>query len=64
MPASLTKSVHEDLLTFQAKMKQRFDKIDSRLDRIDRGLRGLRTDMPDIVGKALRDVLGSKPRKA
>jgi hypothetical protein len=58
------KSAHTDLLAFQAKAEQRFDKIDSRLDQVDRGLRGLRTDMPNIVGKALRDVLGSKPRKA
>ena len=58
------KSVHKDLLAFQTKAEQRFGKIDSRLDQLDRGLRGLRTDMPNIVGKALRDVLGSKPRKA
>ena len=58
------KSVHKDLLAFQTKAEQRFGKIDSRLDQLDRGLRGLRTDMPNIVGKALRDVLGRKPRKA
>ena len=72
------KSVHKDLLAFQAKTEQRFDqvdgrldkvdgrldKVDGRLDQIDRGLRGLRTDMPKIVGTAMRDVLGSKPRKA
>jgi hypothetical protein len=64
------KSVHKDLLAFQAKTEQRFDhldgkidKVDGRFDQIDRGLRGLRTDMPKIVGSALRDVLGSKPRK-
>jgi hypothetical protein len=65
------KSVHKDLLAFQAKTEQgfdhvegRFDKIDGRLDHVDRGLRGLRADMPKIVGNAMRDVLGSKPRKA
>jgi hypothetical protein len=65
------KSVHKDLLAFQAKTEQRFehvngriDKVDGRLDHIDRGLRGLRTDMPKIVGNALRDVLGNKPRKS
>jgi hypothetical protein len=65
------KSVHKDLLAFQAKTEQRFehvngrlDKVDGRLDQVDRGLRGLRTDMPKIVGNALRDVLGSKPRKS
>ena len=53
------KSVHKDLLTFQEKTEQRFDKIDGRFDkvdgRLDRGLRGLRNDMPKIVGDALRD---------
>ena len=65
------KSVHKDLLAFQAKTEQRFDhvsgmidKVDGRLDQVDRGIRGLRTDMPNIVGKALREVLGSKPRKS
>jgi predicted nucleic acid-binding Zn-ribbon protein len=56
------KSVHKDLLAFQEKTEQRFDKIDGRfdkvdgrLDHLDRGLRGLRNDMPKIVGDALRD---------
>ncbi len=64
------KGMHKDLLAFQAKTEQRFDqvegrldKIDGRLDLLDRGLRGLRTDMPKIVGDAVRDVLGGgKPR--
>jgi hypothetical protein len=61
--------LHKDLLTFRAKTERRFDrmigrldniigrldKIDGRLGRLDRGLRGLRTDMPKIVGDALRD---------
>ncbi len=72
------KSVHKDLLAFQAKTEQKFehvngrldkvdgrlDKVDGRLDQVDRGLRGLRTDMPKIVSTALRDVLGTKPRKS
>ena len=56
------KTVHKDLLAFQEKTEQRFekidgrfDKVDGRLDHLDRGLRGLRTDMPKIVGDALRD---------
>jgi hypothetical protein len=56
------KSVHKDLLAFQEKTEQRFDKIDGRFDKIDgrldhldRGLHGLRNDMPKIVGDALRD---------
>jgi hypothetical protein len=65
------KTVHKDLLAFQTKTEQEFehvngriDKVDGRLDQLDRGLRGLRTDMPKIVSTALRDVLGGKPRKS
>jgi flagellar capping protein FliD len=68
------KSVHKDLLTFQAKTEQRFDevdqkfaavdarfdKVDGRLDRLDTGLRKLRDDMPGIVGDAVRTVM--RPR--
>jgi hypothetical protein len=59
------------LLAFQAKTEHRFDqapgkleKVDGRLDQVEHGLRGLRTDMPKIVGNTLRDVLASKPRKS
>jgi len=67
------KSVHKDLLTFQAKTEQRFDAIDARfdkgdgrLDRLDAGIRKLREDMPGIVGDAMRTVArarNGKPRK-
>ena len=68
------KSVHKDLLAFQAKTDQRFgklegkmdgrfDKVDGRLDLVERGLRGLRTDLPKIVGDAIRKTRGDKPRK-
>jgi hypothetical protein len=64
------KSVHKDLLAFQAKTEQnfaqvdgRFDKVDSRFDHLDRGLQGLRKDMPKIVGDTMREVLDGKPRK-
>jgi hypothetical protein len=56
------KSVHKDLLAFQAKTDSRLDKIDGRLDQVDRGLRGLRTDMPKIVGDTMREFLGDKRR--
>lgn len=67
------KTVHKDLLTFQAKTEQRFDaidgrfdKVDGRLDRLDTGIRKLREDMPGIVGDAMRAVVrprNGKPRK-
>ena len=63
------KSVHRDLLAFQTKTEQRFDQVDGRLDKkdgrldlVDRGLRGLRTDMPKIVGDTVRESLGGKRR--
>src|SRR5436853_5756729 len=67
------KTVHKDLLTFQAKTEQRFeavdarfDRVDGRLDRLDTGIRKLREDMPGIVGDAMRTVSrarNGKPRK-
>lgn len=64
------KGVHKDLLAFQArteqkfdKVEQRFDKVDARLDRVEKGVRGLREDMPGIVGAAMREALGERPRK-
>jgi predicted nucleic acid-binding Zn-ribbon protein len=79
------KGVHKDLLAFEAKTEQhfekvdqRFDKIDGKLDKIDgkvdrfdgrldhveTGLRGLRTDMPKIVGETLREVLREQRGKS
>jgi hypothetical protein len=67
------KGVHKDLLAFEAKTDQRsdkidgrFDTVDGRLDRVERGIRGLREEMPGIVGDAMRTVLREdreKPRK-
>jgi hypothetical protein len=59
-------AVHKDLLAFQAKTEQRFANNDDRLDRLERGVRSLREDMPAIVGSAVREVLGAargRPRK-
>jgi hypothetical protein len=65
------KSVHKDLLTFQARTEQRFDKIDGsfekvdgRLDRVERSVRTLRQDMPKIVGDTMREVLREQRRKS
>jgi hypothetical protein len=72
------KSVHKDLLTFQAGTEQRFEKIDGRLngiegrfdrvegclDRVERGVRSLREDMPGIVGSAMREVQREQGRKS
>jgi uncharacterized protein YoxC len=64
------KSVHKDLLAFQAKTEQnfekvngrfdkidgRFDKVDGRFDRLEKEVRDLRKDMPGIVSGAMREV--------
>jgi hypothetical protein len=65
--------LHKDILAFQARMEQRFDRVlgkhgqsgrfdrvDGKFDRIERELRGLRADMPTIVRRALRDALRSE----
>ena len=65
------KSVHKDLLTFQARTEQsfnkldgRFERVDGRLDRVERGVRTLHEDMPKIVGNTMREVLREQRRKS
>jgi hypothetical protein len=58
------KGAHKDLLAFQARTEQRFDKVDGRLDRLDKGLRDLRADMPGIVGSTMREVLRERRGKS
>jgi hypothetical protein len=72
------KAIHKDLLTFQARTEQRFDKIegrlnhidgrsgkaDGRLDRIESEIRRLREDMPGIVASAMREVLRERRHKS
>jgi archaellum component FlaC len=63
------KGVHRDLLGFQEKTEQRFDKVDGRLDnvegrldRVEKGVKDLRHDMPGIVGDAMREVLHERDK--
>jgi hypothetical protein len=60
------KSVHRDLLAFEAKTEQRFDRVDSKLDSLDRKIDtkvdGLAKALPGIVGDAVREALNG-PRK-
>lgn len=58
------RDVHRDLLGFQAETEERFDGIDARLDRVEKDVgvlksdvRSLREDMPAIVGDAVREAL-------
>jgi hypothetical protein len=57
------KGVHKDLLAFQAVTQEEFKKVNGRLDRLESGVRGLREDLPGIVGNAMRDNQASA-RKA
>jgi hypothetical protein len=67
------RGVHKDLLAFRARTEQRFERVEGRLDRhygrldrIEKGVRGLREDLPGIVGNAVRATLrerNGKPRK-
>ena len=78
------KGAHKDLLRFEARTEERFEKVDQRFDNVDSklekidgkvdrfdgrldhvetGLRGLRTDMPKIVGETMREVLREQKRQ-
>jgi hypothetical protein len=64
-------AVHKDLLTFQERTEQRFEqlngsfsKFDGRFDLLEKEVRDLRKDMPDIVAHSMREVLSEHSRKA
>ena len=55
--------VHKDLLRFEEKTDNKLQTIDGKLrehdgrfDRLDQDLKGLRTDLPKIVGDTMREV--------
>src|SRR5580693_4384249 len=67
-------TVHRDLLAFQEKTEQRFDKVEGKLDRleskidsvdrkIDTKVDGLAKALPGIISDTMRGVLNEKPRK-
>ncbi len=61
------KSVHKDLLAFQEKTEQRFDRLESKIDSLDRKIDtkvdGLTKSLPGIVSDALSDYeIKSKKR--
>jgi hypothetical protein len=56
--------VHKDLLGFEEKTDKkfrehdaRFDGLDRQVSRLEQEVRGLRTDLPKIVGDTMREVL-------
>jgi hypothetical protein len=59
-----------DLLAFEARTEQRFervdqrfDKVEGRLDRLDSGLRGLRENTPGIASDAVRPLPRRRSRE-
>jgi predicted nucleic acid-binding Zn-ribbon protein len=56
-------TVHKDLLAFEAKTEDKLKEHDKRFDKIERDIRGLREDMPKIVGDAVRGANAEKPRR-
>jgi hypothetical protein len=71
------KGVHRDLLAFQARTEQRFeaidkrfegvdkrfDSVDKRFDKVETEIRGLRRDLPGIVGDAVREANRERDKK-
>jgi hypothetical protein len=56
--------VHKDLLGFEEKTDKKLREHDARFDRLEQGVnrleqdvKGLRTDLPTIVGDTMREVL-------
>jgi hypothetical protein len=57
------RDVHKALLTFharteafQARTEKEFKNVNGRLDRVEKEVRGLRKDLPGIVGDAMREA--------
>jgi|SRR5208282_6283906 len=68
------KGVHKDLLAFEARTEQRFNKVDERFDRleskidgldrkIDTKVDGLTKSLPGIVGEVMREVMRERDEK-
>jgi hypothetical protein len=55
------RAVHTDLLEFQTKTEQRFNRLENKVDSLDRKIDtkvdGLRRDLPGIVADTMRGVL-------
>jgi uncharacterized coiled-coil DUF342 family protein len=60
-------NVHKELLTFEEKTEQRFDRLESKVDALDRKIDtkidGLAKSLPGIISNTMREVLNEKPRK-
>jgi archaellum component FlaC len=60
-------NVHKELLTFEEKTEQRFDRLESKVDALDRKIDtkidGLAKALPGIISGTMREVLNEKSRK-
>ena len=60
-------NVHKELLTFEEKTEQRFDRLEGKVDALDRKIDtkidGLAKSLPGIISDTMREVLNEKPRK-
>jgi uncharacterized coiled-coil DUF342 family protein len=60
-------NVHKELLTFEEKTEQRFDRLETKIDIVDRKIDtkvdGLAKALPGIISDTMREVLNEKPRK-
>ncbi len=60
-------NVHKELLTFEEKTEQRFDRLESKVDALDRKIDtkidGLAKSLPGIISDTMREVLNEKARK-
>src|SRR2546423_9765787 len=53
------KSVHKDLLSFQERTGQKFEKVDGRFDRLEKEIRDVRKEVGDVrkeVGDVRKEV--------
>ena len=55
--------VHKDLLRFEEKTDGKLREHDGRFDRLEQNLKGLRTDLPKIVGDTMREVMRKQSGK-
>ena len=73
-PTQQIRGVHKDLLDFEAKTEQRFEKVDKRFDdlenkvdgldrKIDSKIDGLAKALPGIVGDAVREANRERDKK-
>jgi predicted nucleic acid-binding Zn-ribbon protein len=74
LPTKQVKSVHKDLLAFEAKTEDRFKKVDQRFDKleskieavdrkIDHKIDGLAKSLPGIIGDAVRAANRGRDKK-